>query len=309
MEKRSSEKVIDIDNVPKEKIPMLFSKWAEGCGELEELLWTCYDKGIKTIGSCAGHADSAEKYLMRDGTEKIIMSKKNPLIAIKIKNGQEYYLQRMYQDLIDSKNDACIAISFNYKDGCVFSANISKKNKKEVFTLLSKAIRDEQKELPQNEEYESFYEYSKIAWVLLGNISNAYLSNNNEKNKLMLSFLYYYVDRQICLLHQNPKELKIVRDYKLAKIKIKLKIMQKLFSLIERPQIIGDSSTEENTKSKIDSTEDVIDKTKRTSWELTSEAKKEIGRNTENLGSSLNNKFGRKDLAENNSIDEEIGSE
>ena len=85
--------------------------------------------------------------------------------------------------------------------------------------------------------------------------------------------------------------------------------MQKLISLIERPQIMGDSSTEENTKSKIDSTEDVKDKTKRTSWELTSKAKKEIGRNTENLGSSLNNKFGRKDLAENNSKDEEIGSE
>lgn len=54
MSKYNHIKSIPIESIPKEEIKMAISEWAEGDKALENLLWICYEKGLKTCGSHAG---------------------------------------------------------------------------------------------------------------------------------------------------------------------------------------------------------------------------------------------------------------
>ena len=43
---------IPIDSIPKEEITKAIEEWCEGNEHLKRLLWSCYNKGIKTDGCC-----------------------------------------------------------------------------------------------------------------------------------------------------------------------------------------------------------------------------------------------------------------
>ena len=54
MSKYNHIKSIPIESIPKDEIKRAISEWAEGDKSLENLLWVCYEKGLKTSGSHAG---------------------------------------------------------------------------------------------------------------------------------------------------------------------------------------------------------------------------------------------------------------
>lgn len=54
MSKYNNIKSIPIESIPKEEIKIAIKEWAEGNKSLENLLWLCYEKNLKTSGSHAG---------------------------------------------------------------------------------------------------------------------------------------------------------------------------------------------------------------------------------------------------------------
>lgn len=54
MSKYNHIKSIPIESIPKEEIAQAIHEWAEGYSFLEEFLWACYERGIKTDGCHAG---------------------------------------------------------------------------------------------------------------------------------------------------------------------------------------------------------------------------------------------------------------
>lgn len=54
MSKYNHMKSIPIESIPKDEIKRAISEWAEGDKSLENLLWICYEKDLKTSGSHAG---------------------------------------------------------------------------------------------------------------------------------------------------------------------------------------------------------------------------------------------------------------
>lgn len=45
---------IPVKSLTREELKEAIHEWAEGCDELEKLLWTCYEKGLETAGSHVG---------------------------------------------------------------------------------------------------------------------------------------------------------------------------------------------------------------------------------------------------------------
>ncbi len=45
---------IPVKSLTQEELKEAIHEWAEGCDELEKLLWTCYEKGLETAGSHVG---------------------------------------------------------------------------------------------------------------------------------------------------------------------------------------------------------------------------------------------------------------
>ena len=71
MSKYNHIKSIPIENIPKEEIKMAISEWAEGDKALENLLWICYEKGLKTSGSHAGARPFID-FKYQEGLNKIV---------------------------------------------------------------------------------------------------------------------------------------------------------------------------------------------------------------------------------------------
>lgn len=71
MSKYNHIKSIPIESIPQEEIKMAISEWAEGDKALENLLWICYEKGLKTSGSHAGARPFID-FKYQEGLNKIV---------------------------------------------------------------------------------------------------------------------------------------------------------------------------------------------------------------------------------------------
>ena len=66
-------KSIPVAELSEAELKEAIHEWAEGCDSLEELLWLCYNNGIKTNGCCAGaHHFAYVDFLLNEGKEKLL---------------------------------------------------------------------------------------------------------------------------------------------------------------------------------------------------------------------------------------------
>ena len=71
MSKYNHIKSIPVDSIPKEEIKQAIHEWAEGSKAMEKLLWTCYEKNIKTCG-CHAEARPWISFKYQDNLDRII---------------------------------------------------------------------------------------------------------------------------------------------------------------------------------------------------------------------------------------------
>lgn len=76
MSKYNNIKSIPIESIPKKEITKAIKEWSEGDKSMERLLWSCYNKNIKTCGCHAGSRPYIE-FKYQENIEKII-----PLIEV-----------------------------------------------------------------------------------------------------------------------------------------------------------------------------------------------------------------------------------
>ena len=66
-------KSIPVDDLSEAELKEAIHEWAEGHDSFEELLWLCYNNGIKTNGCCAGdHHFAYVDFLLDEGKEKLL---------------------------------------------------------------------------------------------------------------------------------------------------------------------------------------------------------------------------------------------
>lgn len=114
MSKYNNLQSIPVDSIPKEEIKDAITEWAEGDESLEQLLWTCYNNGIKTDSCHAG----AKSYITfsHDNDAKILskiikfMDKTNDMQVLICMAGNPFSGPTWHLPTI------CLSFETNYKD-------------------------------------------------------------------------------------------------------------------------------------------------------------------------------------------------
>ena len=144
---------IAIDSIPKEEISRAIKEWAEGDNSMERLLWTCYDKGIKTNGCHAG-ARPYISFAYQDNLERIIplfevtQEQSDSQILIQIDGGNPFSGTEWYiPSILFGINSEYKGETDEYLDKLNESLNIEDENKSNSLLNLLEFLLDKESAL------------------------------------------------------------------------------------------------------------------------------------------------------------------
>ena len=194
---------IDITTLDEEEKKQAFHEWAEGSIALEELFKVFDKKGLITIGSCSGEPE----YHQEDTGEKPPMA----YVAFLIDDSQIESLKTIYDELIESRTDCKIVLipNPNYK-GIFCSITCDLKNREEVFSQISKVIKEPNKDLKHEKEFNNFlsifrglYNMASKYNFLEDDSINAIEECKENKFKRRVSGLLDFVSMSVHMMAKN----------------------------------------------------------------------------------------------------------
>lgn len=172
---------IDLDSLDESELAQAFYEWAEGSQALEDLFYVCHENGIKTWASDAHIVSSyytKGELGIEDGDPyEIVEYPATPYISFVLEEQSENYMRSIYEIMKSRKDvEMMMQMSSTGDPPSMFNIYTNPDNRDEIFSLLSKNIREIKSKnviSPQFEKMKSIANIFKDVWYVQPEVISA----------------------------------------------------------------------------------------------------------------------------------------